>query len=62
VQHDARLERFEDMIVTPGFMIGHDVGHESNVDGRMRKVETKTASFKCMNEAGNFEEPSILAE
>jgi hypothetical protein len=45
VQHDARLERFEDMIIAPGFVVGHDVGHASNVEGRMRNVETKTASF-----------------
>ena len=28
VQHDARLERFEDVIIAPGFVIGHDVGHD----------------------------------
>jgi hypothetical protein len=28
VQHDARLERFVDVIIAPGFVIGHDVGHE----------------------------------
>jgi hypothetical protein len=62
VQHDARLERFEDVIIAPGFMIGHDVGHASNVEGRMQNVETKTASFNRTNEAGNFVKPTIPAE
>jgi hypothetical protein len=28
VQHDASLERLKDVIIAPGFVIGHDVGHE----------------------------------
>ena len=28
VQHDARLEGFEDVIIAPGFVVGHDVGHD----------------------------------
>jgi hypothetical protein len=27
VQHDPRLERLEDVVIAPGFVIGHDVGH-----------------------------------
>jgi hypothetical protein len=28
VQHDARLERFEDVIIAPRCVVGHDVGHD----------------------------------
>ena len=29
MQHDTRLEGLEDLIIPPGFMIGHDVGHKT---------------------------------
>ena len=28
MQHDARLERLEDVVIAPGFVVGHDVGHK----------------------------------
>jgi hypothetical protein len=28
MQHDARLERFEDEVIAPGFMVGDYVRHE----------------------------------
>jgi hypothetical protein len=28
VQHDARLERLEDVVVAPSLVVGDDVGHE----------------------------------
>ncbi len=34
VQHDARLEGFEDVVIAPGFVVGHDVGHESMFNRR----------------------------
>jgi hypothetical protein len=41
VQHDARLERFEDVIIAPGLVVGHDVGHGLNVELKMKNEETK---------------------
>jgi hypothetical protein len=32
VQHDARLKRLDDVVIAPGFVVGHDIGHESNVE------------------------------
>jgi hypothetical protein len=29
VQNNSSLERLEDVVIAPGFVVGHDVGHKN---------------------------------